>query len=117
MSFKILSADSNNVSPTETPQKSTNIENPHETPATPSKRHEILPPTQQTIQNEIINHQFSDSREDMINQLKQDPTTKKLLEENSNNANIVYVPEIHSVYQRDVPIKKMITVNEESKIY
>ena len=117
MSFKILSADSNNVSPTETPQKSTNIENPHETPATPSKRHEILPPTQQTIQNEIINHQFSDSREDMINQLKQDPATKKLLEENSNNANIVYVPEIHSVYQRDVPIKKMITVNEESKIY
>ena len=84
-----------------------------------SKRHQILPQNQQTIQSEITNHQFSNSKEDMIDQLKKNPATKKLLEENSNNenSNIVYVPEIHSVYQRDVPIKKIITVNGKSNFF
>jgi len=70
-----------------------------------------------SAQDEIKNHKFGNNKEDVLNQLRQNPATKKIIDEASDkdSSNIVYVPEIHSVYKRDRPVQKTLTIENPTK--
>jgi len=84
-----------------------------------AKRQEVMPAENQP-KNKISEskNSLTANQQEILNKLREDPTTQSLIDEASknNNENITFSPEIHSTYLRDKPIQRTIITNQDSNI-